>query len=292
MHTIERVREFHLAFGHPVEREITIPSPKTRLLRFKLLFEEVMEYGRAIGIKGLHEFTLEDFESDLKDTLKSFEIDPDVVVDSIEAADALADIDYVCAGANLCHGFPAEAVAIEVHRSNMSKLGANGKPVLAADGKVVKGPNYSPPDIESVWKRPTNLRELDSQLTRRFNAEEGAPRAWTIVDPLTGNQRPWRVDDVGDRDPEGQRVVYRVYGAQTNIRPNDLADLCAAVFRAVCDVAPYSGARMYWRRRPDVSIEGGTMKLTVRIGFHNWGKVQVPATLCDVPDGGPVPSLP
>jgi predicted HAD superfamily Cof-like phosphohydrolase len=157
MHTIEHVREFHLAFGHPVEKQIVVPSAKTRLLRFKLLFEEVMEYGRAIGIKGLHEEPLVNFERELKITMGEFFIDPDAEVDTVGAADALADIDYVCAGANLCHGFPAEAVAIEVHRSNMSKLGGDGKPVLAADGKVIKGPNYSPPDIDTVLASVANL---------------------------------------------------------------------------------------------------------------------------------------
>lgn len=37
----------------------------------------------------------------------------------------------------------------EVHRSNMSKLGLDGKPVLRADGKVLKGPNYSPANMEA-----------------------------------------------------------------------------------------------------------------------------------------------
>jgi predicted HAD superfamily Cof-like phosphohydrolase len=35
----------------------------------------------------------------------------------------------------------------EVHRSNMSKLGEDGKPVLREDGKIMKGPNFSPPNL-------------------------------------------------------------------------------------------------------------------------------------------------
>lgn len=44
---------------------------------------------------------------------------------------------------------------IRVHKSNMSKLDNNGNPVRRDDGKIMKGPNYSPPnltDIVEAWK--------------------------------------------------------------------------------------------------------------------------------------------
>ena len=37
-----------------------------------------------------------------------------------------------------------------VHKSNMSKLGADGKPIYRKDGKVLKGPNYQPPDLSDL----------------------------------------------------------------------------------------------------------------------------------------------
>jgi len=40
-----------------------------------------------------------------------------------------------------------ESAFKEVHRSNMSKLGSNGKPLVRWDGKILKGPNYSPPNL-------------------------------------------------------------------------------------------------------------------------------------------------
>jgi predicted HAD superfamily Cof-like phosphohydrolase len=43
-----------------------------------------------------------------------------------------------------------EEVFAEIQRSNMSKLGADGKPIYREDGKVMKGPNYSPPDLAGV----------------------------------------------------------------------------------------------------------------------------------------------
>lgn len=157
-YTLTRVREFHNKFGHPVADHINVPSRQQRLLRFKLLFEEVLEFGRAVGVKGLADTTQESFEQDMREALDQFTIEPTAEVDMVEAADALADIDYVMCGAFLVFGMPQEALGEEVHRSNMSKLGEDGMPVYGADGKVKKGPNYTPPNIAAV------LREFGLQL--------------------------------------------------------------------------------------------------------------------------------
>lgn len=150
MHTIKLVRLFHLAFSHPVHHVPRTPPPLERLLRFRLIFEELMEFGRAIGVKGLVDITDEEFEQVLKDTMKEFSICEDYPVDLTGAADALGDIDYVTAGASLVFGFPAEAVLAEIHRANMSKLGEDGRPIKDGYGKIVKGPNYQPPNIAQV----------------------------------------------------------------------------------------------------------------------------------------------
>jgi phosphoribosyl-ATP pyrophosphohydrolase len=65
-------------------------------------------------------------------------------------AKELADLHYVLYGTESLLEIPAYDVMREVHRSNMSKLGADGRPVLNRHGKILKGPNYSPADIESV----------------------------------------------------------------------------------------------------------------------------------------------
>lgn len=70
--------------------------------------------------------------------------------DLIGIADALADIVYVAYGAALTYGIDLDAVLREVHRSNMSKLGSDGKPVLRADGKVLKSDRYVRPDIAAA----------------------------------------------------------------------------------------------------------------------------------------------
>jgi predicted HAD superfamily Cof-like phosphohydrolase len=68
----------------------------------------------------------------------------------IEVADAIADMLYVIAQQALLIGMPVDALLREVHRSNMSKLGEDGQPIYREDGKVLKGPDFSEPDIAGV----------------------------------------------------------------------------------------------------------------------------------------------
>ena len=72
--------------------------------------------------------------------------------DTVEAADALADLIYVIYGMALETGIDLAAVLAEVQRSNMSKLGADGKPIYREDGKVLKGPGYFAPDVAEVLR--------------------------------------------------------------------------------------------------------------------------------------------
>lgn len=152
-HTINLVREFHEKFGHPVAEAPDESTEELRLLRVQLIAEELSELCQALRIN-----------LNLSVECASEEDGPDcdcVVVDATiahfcgcpdlaEAADALGDLDYVVQGANLVFGIPAEEVVAEIHRSNMSKLGADGKPIYRDDGKILKGPNYSPPDLASI----------------------------------------------------------------------------------------------------------------------------------------------
>lgn len=64
----------------------------------------------------------------------------------------LADILYVVYGFGLTFGLPLQEVFEEVHHSNMSKLGEDGKPIYREDGKVLKGPNYQPPELEKYFE--------------------------------------------------------------------------------------------------------------------------------------------
>lgn len=118
--TISQVREFHEAFGHPIKDKPDLSNNSLTWLRVSLIQEELRELADAV----LQE-------------------------NKVEVLDALLDLQYVLDGAFLALGFASvkDRAFAEVHRSNMSKLGADGKPVLRHDGKILKGPNYSEPDL-------------------------------------------------------------------------------------------------------------------------------------------------
>jgi len=117
-----KVEEFMDTFGQRVEIMPTLSDIDTRELRLELIVEEVEEVADAIDNEDL-----------------------------IEVADALTDILYVTYGAGHAFGIDLDACFDEVHRSNMSKLDANGEVIYRADGKVLKGPNYFPPDLANVF---------------------------------------------------------------------------------------------------------------------------------------------
>ena len=70
----------------------------------------------------------------------------------------LADLLYVTYWLAARVGVDLDASFRLVHQSNMSKLGPDGKPVKRADGKVLKGPQYRPPDLSHIVKNtPVSL---------------------------------------------------------------------------------------------------------------------------------------
>lgn len=126
----EMVREFHEAFGAAIADSPTLSDSKTRSLRYALIAEEFDEFDEAL----LHG-------------------------DLVEVADALADLVVVIYGTALSFGLDLDDLVAEVHRSNMSKLGADGLPIVREDGKILKGPNYTPPDIPGELSRQAALAE-------------------------------------------------------------------------------------------------------------------------------------
>lgn len=120
MTNYEKVKEFMLTYGQNVNENPTMIDYETAKLRLNLIYEEYLELEEAI----LDEKNL------------------------VSVADALTDILYVTYGAGLAFGIDLDKCFKEVHRSNMSKLGSDGKPIYREDGKVLKGPNYTPPDLK------------------------------------------------------------------------------------------------------------------------------------------------
>ena len=79
--------------------------------------------------------------------------------DIVEIADALTDMLYVFLGTFIAHGLQdiAEALFDEVHRSNMSKLDEQSKPIFRNDGKVLKSNRFSDPDLRSIIAKSGQL---------------------------------------------------------------------------------------------------------------------------------------
>ena len=119
MSNFEDVKKFMKAFGQMVKTKPQFPDERTMELRYDLIKEELNELEQAMKAK------------DLK-----------------EVADALTDILYVAYGAGYAYGIDLDKCFKEVQRSNMSKLGKDGKPIYNDKGKVMKGPNYSEPNLK------------------------------------------------------------------------------------------------------------------------------------------------
>ena len=121
MTNFNKVWQFMHSFGQETLMKPTLPDVDLAELRLDLIQEVVDELAQAI-------------------------IDQDIV----EIADALTDILYVTYGAGHAFGIDLDTCFTEVHRSNMSKLGIDGKPIYRHDGKVLKGRNYSPPQLAKI----------------------------------------------------------------------------------------------------------------------------------------------
>jgi len=123
-HQIEAVKIFHelykLSYKENPTTDIGLDKIK---LRFNLMAEENQEYFQAAKNNDL-----------------------------VEVADALGDMLYILCGTIIEHGMQdkIEEVFDEIQKSNLSKLGKDGKPIYRNDGKVMKGPNYFKPNISKV----------------------------------------------------------------------------------------------------------------------------------------------
>lgn len=117
----DMVREFHETFGVPMQASPALIGESRAWARQRLLVEEVREVSEAVAAGDL----------------------PGI-------AQELADVVYVAYGTALAYGIDLDAVLTAVHRANMSKLDADGRPLLRDDGKVLKSALYRAPDVAGV----------------------------------------------------------------------------------------------------------------------------------------------
>lgn len=114
-------REFYRKFDLPSRDTPQLIDDKRRRLRMKMLEDEYHEYRYA------------ERGNDL-----------------VKIADALADMMHVIGGTALEYGLPLDKIFLEIHKSNMTKIGEDGKAIVREDGKIMKGPNYMKPDIVKI----------------------------------------------------------------------------------------------------------------------------------------------
>ena len=119
MTNFEKVGVFMKTFNQDVKNSSSLSTDKINTLRISLINEELEELKQAISEKNL-----------------------------TEVADALTDILVVTYGAGVAFGIDLDKCFKEVHRSNMSKLSEDGKPIYNEFGKVMKGPNYFKPNLK------------------------------------------------------------------------------------------------------------------------------------------------
>jgi len=122
---LQQLWDFQSAYNSTRNTKPTLLDSETSMLRYNLGKEELLEYLEACNNNDL-----------------------------IEVTDALADQLYILLGTMISHGLQnvIEDVFNEVHRSNMSKLGQDGNPIYREDGKILKGPHFSPPNIEQFLR--------------------------------------------------------------------------------------------------------------------------------------------
>ena len=119
MSNFDDVKSFMQTFGQEVKTKAEFPKEKIVKLRYDLIKEELNELQNAIKTKNLKEI-----------------------------ADALTDILYVTYGAGHAYGIDLDKCFSEVQKSNMSKLGEDGKPIYNKKGKVMKGSKYFEPNLK------------------------------------------------------------------------------------------------------------------------------------------------
>jgi len=154
---LEAVKLFHQVFKSPISETPISDIPQDRKnLRYELMKEENEEYQLA--------------------TLNN---------DIVEIADALGDMLYILCGTIIEHGLQHKIVEVfdEIQRSNMSKLGEDGQPIFREDGKILKGQNYSKPDIKSVLEKG-QVKESSTRLSKL--TPEG--KHIVVIAALSGNE--------------------------------------------------------------------------------------------------------
>ena len=123
----EAVHEFHTKFGIPKAHPNDEQSMGFRMRLIAEEYKEVIDAAGCVEVQGWPVVNMSD---------KCY---------TAHLLKELADLAYVIYGTAEAFGWDLDEAVRRIHESNMSKLGADGKPIHREDGKVLKGPNYKEP---------------------------------------------------------------------------------------------------------------------------------------------------
>ncbi|GEL75190.1 hypothetical protein [Myxococcus virescens] len=143
----DKVRQFHEATGQPAPDAPTMPDAATRVLRVRLMVEEVLEYAKASGVRVIATANVLESGRDVRVSQHPRQ-EPDLVAMAHENTDVL----YVALGNAVAMGVPAQACFDEVAGANLRKA-PGGKVTRREDGKVVKPEGWVPADVGAVLAR-------------------------------------------------------------------------------------------------------------------------------------------
>ena len=119
-----------------------------------LLSNQAIEFRNAYGIRNCLSGRQRQTNLIVEEFKEFLQADQEMVLmhpqDRAATLKELADLIYVCAQYAENMDWDIEQALRRVHKSNMSKLGPDGKPIYREDGKVLKGPNYQPPDLSDL----------------------------------------------------------------------------------------------------------------------------------------------
>lgn len=137
---------------HENGRTVLVEEPSKDVFDMLLEFHKV--YGAAINqpySKELAKLRVNLIDEEAQEVHDELFWEVDETFDPKKLTKELADLMYVTIGTAVTFGLPLREVFAEVHKSNMSKLGPDGKPIYREDGKVLKGPNYKEPNLDQFF---------------------------------------------------------------------------------------------------------------------------------------------
>lgn len=163
------VGTFMSTFGQDVHKQFVDPGVDIVKLRMELICEEFKEvFSEVVSSSSINGMTGKSILSTMSKLIADLTPE-DISINHVNLSKELFDLEYVVLGAGHAFGVDQDAMFDEGQRSNMSKLGPDGKPIYRDDGKVLKGPDYFKVDAADVMFKAGCYPIAADNLTETFH---------------------------------------------------------------------------------------------------------------------------